>query len=221
MRRALLSGFLRRTALAVAVFAAAIAGGHAARADGAVQQAAYQPPTSVAQTYKVGSGDKLRVIVYGEEDLGGTFDVDGNGFVSLPLVGQVKVAGLSATEVERAITAKFADGYLKAPRVSVEVTQYRPFYILGEVNRPGSYPYVDGMSVQNAVAAAGGYTGKAIESGVYVRHEGQTKDVYLDTDSPAQIYPGDVVRVPSSLFWDAISVLGPLSGFAAIWAYHN
>lgn len=201
---------------------AAIAGSHAARADGAAQQAAYQPPTSLADTYKVGSGDKLRVIVYGEDDLGGAFDVDGNGFVSLPLIGQVKVAGLSATDVERAITAKLADGYLKEPRVSVEVTEYRPFYILGEVNRPGSYPYVDGMSVQNAVAAAGGYTSKAVEGGVYVRHEGQTKEVYLGTDSPEMIYPGDVVRVPSSLFWDALSVLGPLSGFAAIYgAYHN
>jgi polysaccharide export outer membrane protein len=221
MRRVRLTGFFRRAVMIVALLVAAVAS-HAARADGAAQQAAYQPTASIAEIYKLGAGDKLRVIVYGEDDLGGAFDVDGNGFISLPLVGQLKVAGLSATEVERAITAKFADGYLKEPRVSVEVTQYRPFYILGEVNRPGSYPYVDGMSVQNAVAAAGGYTQKAVESGVYVRHEGQTQEVYLDTDSPAQIYPGDVVRVPSSLFWDAISVLGPLSGFAAIYgAYHN
>jgi len=222
MSRARFSGLLRQMSFALAMLAAFVAGSDAARADGSVQAAAYQPPASIAETYKLGSGDKLRVIVYGEDDLGGTFDVDGNGFISLPLVGQVKVAGLSATEVERTITAKFAEGYLKEPRVSVEVTQYRPFYILGEVNRPGSYPYVDGMSVQNAVAAAGGYTSKAVESGVYVRHEGQSQEVRLDTDSPAQIYPGDVLRVPSSLFWDAISVLGPLSGFAALaGAYHN
>ena len=190
--------------------------------DGVAQPAAYQPPASIAETYKLGTGDKLRVIVYGEDDLGGVFDVDGNGYISLPLIGQVKVGGLSAPEVERAITAKFADGFLKEPRVNVEVTQYRPFYVLGEVNRPGSYPYTDGMSVQNAVADAGGYTQKAVEGGVYVRHEGDTKEVYLDADTPGQIYPGDVVRVPSSLFWDTISVLGPLSGFAALYgAYHN
>jgi len=224
MRRARIPGFVRHLAVAAAVTLAAAASIAGARAqDATAQPAAFQPPTtSIAETYKLGTGDKLRVIVYGEDDLGGTFDVDGNGFISLPLIGQVKVSGLSATQVERAITLKFSDGYLKEPRVNVEVTQYRPFYVLGEVNRPGSYPYTDGMSVQNAVADAGGYTQKAVEDGVYVRHAGDTKEVYLSADSPEQIYPGDVVRVPSSLFWDTISVLGPLAGFAALYgAYHN
>jgi polysaccharide export outer membrane protein len=223
MRRACFSGFVRCLALPAAMLLAVIASSQAVRADDArAQPAAYQPPASIADTYKLGTGDKLRVIVYGEDDLGGTFDVDGNGYVSLPLIGQVKVGGLSAPEVERVITAKFSDGFLKEPRVNVEVSQYRPFYVLGEVNRPGSYPYTDGMSIQNAVADAGGYTQKATEGGVYVRHAGDTKEIYLDSDSAAMIYPGDVVRVPSSLFWDTISILGPLSGFAALYgAYHN
>ncbi|HSM95832.1 MAG TPA: polysaccharide biosynthesis/export family protein [Rhizomicrobium sp.] len=222
MKRARLPGLVRHLAAAAAVTLALAASLGDARAQQAAQPAAYQAPVSIAETYKLGTGDKLRVIVYGEDDLGGTFDVDGNGFVSLPLIGQVKVSGLSASDVERTITAKFADGYLKQPRVNVEVTQYRPFYVLGEVNRPGAYPYTDGMSVQNAVADAGGFTQKAVEGGVYVRHAGETKEVYLRADGPAQIYPGDVVRVPSSLFWDAVSVIGPLSGFAALFAaYHN
>ena len=201
---------------------AAVAGMGEARADQAAQPASFQPPASIAETYKLGTGDKLRVIVYGEDDLGGTFDVDGNGYISLPLIGQVKVGGLSAPEVERAITAKFSDGFLKEPRVNVEVAQYRPFYVLGEVNRPGAYPYVDGMSVQNAVADAGGYTEKAVEGGFYLRHPGETKETYVDADSPAAIYPGDIIRIKSSLFWDALTVLGPLSGFAALYgAYHN
>lgn len=222
MTKARIPGFVRHLAVAAAVTLAVAASIGEARADQTAQPAAYQPPASIAETYKLGTGDKLRVIVYGEDDLGGTFDVDGNGAISLPLIGQVKVGGLSAPEVERTLTAKFSDGFLKQPRVNVEVTQYRPFYVLGEVNRPGSYPYTDGMSVQNAVADAGGYTQKAVEDGVYVRHAGDTREVYLSADSPGQIYPGDIVRVPSSLFWDTISVLGPLSGFAALYgAYHN
>jgi polysaccharide export outer membrane protein len=223
MRRARIPGFVRHLVAAAAVTLAVAASIGDARAQTATAQpAAFQPPASIAETYKLGTGDKLRVIVYGEDDLGGTFDVDGNGFISLPLIGQVKVSGLSPNEVERAITAKFADGYLKEPRVNVEVTQYRPFYVLGEVNRPGSYPYVDGMSVQNAVADAGGYTDKAVESGFYVRHAGDTKETYVDGDGPTPIYPGDIIRIRSSLFWDALSVLGPLSGFAALYGvYHN
>ena len=223
MRRARIPGFVRHLVAAAAVTLAVAASIGDARAQTATAQpAAFQPPASIAETYKLGTGDKLRVIVYGEDDLGGTFDVDGNGFISLPLIGQVKVSGFSANQVERAITAKFSDGYLKEPRVNVEVTQYRPFYVLGEVNRPGAYPYVDGMSVQNAVADAGGYTEKAVEGGFYLRHAGETKETYVDADSPAAIYPGDIIRIKSSLFWDALTVLGPLSGFAALYgAYHN
>ncbi|HEY7977211.1 MAG TPA: polysaccharide biosynthesis/export family protein [Rhizomicrobium sp.] len=223
MRTARIPGFVRHLAVAAAVTLAVAASiGEARAQDATAQPAAFQPPASIAETYKLGTGDKLRVIVYGEDDLGGTFDVDGNGFISLPLIGQVKVSGLSANAVERAITAKFSDGYLKEPRVNVEVTQYRPFYVLGEVNRPGAYPYVDGMSVQNAVADAGGFTEKAVESGFYVRHAGETNETYVAADGPAAIYPGDVVRIESSLFWDALSIIGPLSGFAALFAaYHN
>lgn len=222
MGMARIPGFIRHLAAAAAVTLAVIASVGDAPAQQTAQPVAFQPPASIAETYKLGSGDKLRVIVYGEDDLGGTFDVDGNGFISLPLIGPVKVSGLSANAVERTITAKFADGYLKEPRVNVEVTQYRPFYVLGEVNRPGSYPYVDGMSVQNAVADAGGYTQKAVESGFYVRHAGEAKEVYVAADGATMIYPGDVVRIDSSPFWDAISVIGPLSGFAALFAaYHN
>jgi polysaccharide export outer membrane protein len=223
MRRVRIPGFVRHLAVAAAVtLALAVSLGDARAQDATAQPAAFQPPASIAETYKLGTGDKLRVIVYGEDDLGGTFDVDGNGFISLPLIGQVKVSGLSAHDVERAITAKFSDGYLKEPRVNVEVTQYRPFYVLGAVNRPGSYPYVDGMNVQNAVADAGGYADKAVESGFYVRHAGETNETYVDSDGPTLIYPGDVIRIKSSLFWDALTVLGPLAGFAALYgAYHN
>jgi protein involved in polysaccharide export with SLBB domain len=198
----------------------------AARAQDA-QEAAATPasafaPVSADDNYKIGTGDKLRITVYGEDDLSGAFDVDGDGFVSAPLIGPVKVAGLSAHDAEQMLMAKYADGYLKEPRINVAVSQFRPFYILGEVNRPGQYPYANGMTVTNAVADAGGYTQKAVESGFYVKRNGETKEVYVEDGGNTKIYPGDIVRIDSSTFWDALAILGPLSGFAALGAaYHN
>lgn len=183
------------------------------------QAQASGPPNAAAfvlDNYELGSGDKVHIIVYGEDDLGGTFDVDGQGFVSLPLIGPTKVAGLSARQVERLVRDKLADGYVNDPRVNVEIVQYRPFYVIGEVNKPGEYPYVNQMSVLNAVALAGGFTIKAIEGGVYVRRSGSSEEIYLPADLASKIYPGDVVRIASSPFWDFLSIAGPLAGFASL-----
>jgi polysaccharide export outer membrane protein len=207
---------------AIALACVAMTGPARAQSDTAdTTQAAFAAPTQ-ADDYKLGAGDQLRVIVYGEDDLGGTFIVDGNGYVSLPLIGALKVSGLETHDVEQEMTVRFADGFLKEPRVNVQVLQYRPFYVLGEVNKPGSYPYTNDMSILNAITDAGGFTQKAIESGVYVRRNGDAKEVYLPADPSTKIYPGDVVRVDSSAFWDALSVIGPLAGFAALGtAFHN
>ncbi|HEY2068230.1 MAG TPA: polysaccharide biosynthesis/export family protein [Rhizomicrobium sp.] len=169
---------------------------------------------SGAANYKLGSGDKVRVIVYGEDDMGGTFEVDGNGTISLPLIGPVKAAGLSAPQLEAAITGDFAAGYLNDPRVSIEITTYRPFYVMGQVNRPGQYAYVNDMSVLNAVAMAGGYTDHAVESSICIRRNGEAEENCVDTDETIKVYPGDVLRVRESSFWSAVSVIGPLSGLA-------
>jgi polysaccharide export outer membrane protein len=100
----------------------------------------------------------------------------------------------------------------------VEVTTYRPFYIIGAVGRPGEYPYVNNMTALNAVALAGGFTDKAIQSTLYVRHEGQTTEQAVRADQLTRIMPGDVVRVKTSLFWDAMDLISPISGAAAIAA---
>jgi protein involved in polysaccharide export with SLBB domain len=165
--------------------------------------------------YRLGTGDQIRVMVYGEDDLGGQFTVDGNGFVSLPLIGQLKAAGSSASDLELEIKAKLADGYLNDPRVSVEVTTYRPFYVLGQVNKPGEYAYVNGMTVLNAVALAGGYTDQADDSNVYVRRNGMTKEAEVPADPSTRIYPGDVIRVSRTAFWSVISVVTPIIAPAA------
>ncbi len=176
-----------------------------------VTAAASQPTT-----YRLGTGDKVRVTVFGEDDLSGEFVLDGSGFISMPLIGQVQANGLSTDELARSITAKLEDGYLNEPRVSVSVSTYRPFYIIGQVNKPGEYPYVNDMTVLNAVALAGGYTDYANESTVYVRANGETEEHAMRADSTSRIHPGDVVRVPKSAFSAVISVLGPLAGIIGL-----
>ena len=116
--------------------------------------------------YKLGSGDKIRVTVFGHEDLSGEFEVDGSGNVSLPLIRNIKAEGSTPRELEQVVADRLSPDYLVNPRVSVEVLNYRPFYIYGEVTKPGSFPYVNGMTVINAVAMAGGFTYRARTSRV-------------------------------------------------------
>jgi polysaccharide export outer membrane protein len=169
-------------------------------------------------SYVLGTGDKIRVIIYGEEDLGGEFQIDGSGYVSLPLIGQVQAAGSSAEQLEQEIGGKLSDGYLQNPRVSVEISTYRPFYVVGEVNKPGQYPYVNGMSALNAVALAGGYTLHADDGTIYVRRNGSTKEESLTADQMTRIYPGDIIRVAPSVFWSVVSVVAPVSGVVGVVA---
>jgi protein involved in polysaccharide export with SLBB domain len=161
--------------------------------------------------YRLGTGDKVRVIVFGEDDLGGQFQIDDGGFIRLPLIGQMHASGLSPRELETRIAGGLGAGYLNDPRVSVEVTDYRPFYIIGEVNKPGQYAYVNDMIAPNAIALGGGYTVKASDSWIYVRRNGEKNEVKLAADATTHIHPGDVVRVPQTAFWTAITFAGPLS----------
>lgn len=149
--------------------------------------------------YKLGVGDKLRVTVFGEKDLSGEFDINDQGFAALPLIGPVKVAGETVQQAEALITQRYGKDYLVNPRVTVEVLNYRPFYILGEVEKPGSYPYVNGLTVLNAVALAGGYTPRANRSHIVIRRANDPS-----TEQPigeaGGVLPGDVVRVPERFF---------------------
>lgn len=166
--------------------------------------------------YKLGAGDKVRVTVYDETDLSGEFQIDGTGYVRLPLIGQVKALGHTAHELEGDVGAALMDGYVRNPRVSIEVTAYRPFYIIGQVTRPGQYPYVSNMSALDAVGLAGGFTDHAVESVVHIRHEGDTKEYDVPADETVKIRPGDVVRVDQTLFWDFAAVLSPAASTASL-----
>lgn len=156
--------------------------------------------TESDQSYQLGAGDKLRLSVFGENDLGGEFEIDGSGDVRLPLIGQVKAAGLTVHAFEQKVIKMLEDGYLRDPRVSIEVVNYRPFYIIGEVNKPGQYPYVNGMNALNAVALAGGYTAKANKSEVYLQRNGKNGEQEYPSDETTKVQPGDVIRIPERFF---------------------
>ena len=150
--------------------------------------------------YRLGSGDKVRVTVYGEPDLSGEFFVTGSGLVSLPLVGEVKAAGLKVGEFQEAVQRALSDGYLKEPRVSAEVLGFRPFYILGEVTKPGTYPYTSGLTVLNAVATAGGYTYRADKKQVFIKRDGATTEVKTNLAPSTTVAPGDTIRIGERFF---------------------
>ncbi|HEY4116089.1 MAG TPA: polysaccharide biosynthesis/export family protein [Rhizomicrobium sp.] len=173
-------------------------------------------PEAASDGYRLGTGDKVRIIVFGEDDLGGEFQIDGNGAISLPLIGQISAAGETASSLEQDIEAKLSRGYLQNPRVSVAISTYRPFYVIGQVNKPGEFPYVNGMSALNAIALAGGYTAEASDGTIYVRRNGSPKEEELPADQMTRIYPGDVIRVAMSPFWTLMSFAGPLAGLANV-----
>lgn len=156
--------------------------------------------TQVASAYQLGSSDRLRVTVFGHPDLSGEFEVDGTGSISLPLIGQKTAVGLSTAQLETSITETLAAGYILDPRVSVEVINYRPFYILGEVGTPGEYPYTNGLTVQNAVAAAGGYTYRANKRVVYIKSIDSDREIPYDLTPGTVVKPGDTLRIGERIF---------------------
>lgn len=159
-----------------------------------------QEPVDSVAGYQLGPGDQVRVTVFRHEDLSGEFQLDGEGDFSLPLVGEIKAGGKVVRTLEDDIEDSFRDGgYLVNPQVSLEVLNYRPFYIIGEVNQPGSYPYVSGMSVINAIALAGGYTYRASQGSISVQRGGSNgKKVAVGPAS--QVLPGDIINVPERFF---------------------
>ena len=156
------------------------------------------PAMAQAADYRLGSGDQVRVTVFGEEDLSGEFELDGGGAFSMPLIGTVEALEQSPRQLEEIIATLLRDGYLKNPRVSVEVLNYRPFYILGEVNQPGSYPYRTGMTILNAAAMAGGFTYRADEGDIEVSRGGEGPPEVMAAETIVQ--PGDVIRVNERFF---------------------
>ncbi|MBC6983545.1 polysaccharide biosynthesis/export family protein [Caulobacter sp. 17J80-11] len=156
--------------------------------------------SAMSAEYQLGPADKMRVLVFDEPNLSGEFVVSGAGQVSYPLVGDVMAQGLTVAEFQGELQSRLAAGYLRDPRVSVEVLAYRPFYILGEVNKPGQYPFTDDLTVLNAVAGASGFTYRANTKRIFIRHAGSAAETEYTLTSTTPVLPGDTIRVAERFF---------------------
>ena len=155
---------------------------------------------SISQPYLLASGDRVRVIVFGQENLSNSFSVDGAGNISMPLIGLVRAYGLTTADLSTAIGTKLRDGYLRDPRVSVEVEAFRPFFVLGEVNVSGQYPFINGMTVRNAVAVAGGFGPRAWQDGVDLTRVVGGRAVTATVPLNFVVRPGDTLAVKERFF---------------------
>lgn len=156
--------------------------------------------TSKAAQYQLGAGDKIKVIVFGHSDLSGEFQLDGSGRISLPLIKEIQASELTVADLAAAITSRLSPDYLIDPKVSIEVLNYRPFYIIGEVKNPGQYSYVSGMTVLTAVALAGGYTYRAKNSKALITHAQHLREDKQIAQQDTEILPGDVIEIPEK-YW--------------------
>lgn len=165
----------------------------------------YRPPPpafheALHQPYVMDAGDRLRITVFGQADLTNTYNVDQAGYIAFPLIGSVPARGLTAKQIEQKVAQMLREGYLRDPDVTVEVDRYRPVFIMGEVGAPGQYSYVPGMTVQKAVAAAGGFTPRANQANVDVTRaiNGEVITGRVVISDP--LLPGDTVYVRERLF---------------------
>jgi polysaccharide export outer membrane protein len=180
---------------------AAIAACSTAPASADPQATGVQPAASGSlEGYRLGTGDEIKVTVFGEPDMSGPFTVDGLGMISMSPIGQIEVKNLTLLEVQQKIEAKLKDGWLNEPRVTTEMTKGRPYYILGEVNRPNEYPYTPGLTVMNAIAAAGDFTYRADKKKVMITSSGASveREIVLTPTTP--VHPGDRIRVRERFF---------------------
>ena len=186
------------------LFALIVASVSAPLAANAAPPAAPQPVSArtidPVADYRLGSGDKIRVTVFGEEQLSGEFFVGASGKVALPLLGEIQAGGLTLREFQAEVETALKDGYLKEPRVSAEVLNYRPFYILGEVNKPGTYPYTSGLTVVNAVATAEGFTYRANTKRVFIKRANDVGEKEYPLTTTTMVAPGDTIRIAERFF---------------------
>jgi polysaccharide export outer membrane protein len=175
----------------------------------APSQAGYAPmpvayagpqPAAYDQQYRLDAGDKLRVVVYGQEGLTNTYAVDAGGSITMPLIGAVAARGLTPDGLASHIAGRLRSGYIREPSVAVEIESYRPFFILGEVAAPGQYPYVPNMSVESAVAIAGGFSPRARRDRVTLTHTDSSGSMRVVVPLGTAIGPGDTVLVSERWF---------------------
>lgn len=157
-----------------------------------------EPDTELAgtdATYTLNAGDKLKITVFNVPEITGEYALSPTGEIGLPLLGRFKASGLTADRLTELITAQLASGYVNNPKVTVEVTNFRPFYILGEINHPGEFPFKPTMTIEQAIAAAGGYTYRAARHSAHLRRAGGPDQLIKFGEKPIYVMPGDTIRI--------------------------
>jgi protein involved in polysaccharide export with SLBB domain len=158
------------------------------------------PAATATRGYVLAPGDKLRISVFNENEMSREYEVDSAGKVTLALIGAVQASGRTPSELQEGLREALGKGYLRNPKVSVEVSSYRPFYVIGEVTKAGEYPFKNGMNVISAVAVAGGYSYRASNATVYIRRAEEPVERAYEASNAVMVYPGDIVRVPERFF---------------------
>lgn len=174
-------------------------GAGAAALTGCATAPAAAPEAAAVPEYRLGAADQVRITVFNEPELTGQFVVGSQGTIAYPLVGNIRAAGLTVQEFSEALQTALGE-YVRSPSVSVEVANYRPFFILGEVARPGTYPYSASLTVMNAVATAGGFTYRANRGRVFIRHANESVERSYPLTPSTPVLPGDTVRIGERLF---------------------
>jgi polysaccharide export outer membrane protein len=157
-------------------------------------------PFNAEEPYRLDAGDRLRIVVFGQDGLTSTYAVDPGGKINMSLIGAVSARGLTTAQLQQAITTRLRQGYIRDPKVAVEIDLYRPFFVLGEVTTPGQFPYVPDMTVENAVAIAGGYTPRAYRYQVEIHRQVDGVLTHASVPPNCAVRPGDVVVIAERWF---------------------
>ena len=198
-----LSGCMGRSAPVAAVHPQSDLDSLAYAMDAPAPAAAYAAapmPARYDAAYRLDAGDRLRVVVFGQDRLTNTYAIDAGGSITMPLIGAVPARGRTPAGLAAEITGKLRRGYIREPSVAVEMKSYRPFFILGEVAAPGQYPYVPNMSVESAVAIAGGFSPRASRDRVTLTHTDSSGSSRMVVPLGTALGPGDTVLVGERWF---------------------
>jgi len=153
-----------------------------------------------AEHYKLNTGDTIRIQVYEENDLNQETKIDDSGVISFPFIGQLRIKGKTPAEIESEITNKLIGDYLIHPKVSVDIVEYRPFYVNGEVQSPGGFPYQPGITVRKAISIAGGFKERASKEKIYIIREDSLDGEPVKISLDSKVKPGDIITVEQSFF---------------------
>lgn len=159
-----------------------------------------QTPAVSSYTYRLTSGDKIKLTVYGDSAISGEYGVSGEGVVSLPLAGDVVARGLTLSQFRAAVEDRLGHAFMRNPHVAAEIVNFRSVYILGDVTTPGEFPFAEGMTVYALAAKAGGFTYRANRHLVFIRHAGEAVETRYRLTSGSAVQPGDTVRIGQRVF---------------------